>query len=177
MRVDGFAMLPNMTFGQAMSVYTGQNVGAAKYDRVHKGVKQGTLIGLIFSVTITAVLLLFGRYLFAIFTDTPELIELANQMMQIMAVGYICISVTQVLGGVMRGAGDTTTPMWVSMISTILLRVPAAYGLAYLTRTPEFPHGQPIALFGSLMISWTLGMVISIIVFGIGRWKKKMYLQ
>jgi len=33
MRVDGFAMLPNMTFGQAMSVYTGQNVGAGKYDR------------------------------------------------------------------------------------------------------------------------------------------------
>ena len=41
MRVDGFAMLPNMTFGQAMSVYTGQNVGAQKFDRVHKGVKQG----------------------------------------------------------------------------------------------------------------------------------------
>ena len=34
MRVDGFAMLPNMTFGQAMSVYTGQNVGAGKYERI-----------------------------------------------------------------------------------------------------------------------------------------------
>ena len=174
MRVDGFAMLPNMTFGQAMSVYTGQNVGAGKFDRVHKGVKQGTVIGLAFSATITGILLLFGRYLFDIFTDTQELIELANRMMRIMAVGYICISVTQVLGGVMRGAGDTTTPMWVSMISTIAIRVPVAYGLAYLTRTPEFPHGQPIALFGSLMISWTLGMVISVIVFSIGRWKKKM---
>ena len=174
MRVDGFAMLPNMTFGQAMSVYTGQNVGAGKFDRVHKGVKQGTVIGLAFSATITGILLLFGRYLFDIFTDTQELIELANRMMRIMAVGYICISVTQVLGGVMRGAGDTTTPMWVSMISTIAIRVPAAYGLAYLTRTPEFPHGQPIALFGSLMFSWAMGMVISVIVFSIGRWKKKM---
>lgn len=177
MRVDGFAMLPNMTFGQAMSVYTGQNVGAGKFDRVHKGVKQGTVIGLIFSSVITAVLLLFGKYLFDIFTDTQYLIDLATSMMQLMAVGYICISVTQVLGGVMRGAGDTTTPMWVSMISTIALRVPLAYGLAYLTRTPEFPHGQPIALFGSLAISWVLGMVISIIVFAIGKWKKKMMVQ
>ena len=177
MRVDGFAMLPNMTFGQAMSVYTGQNVGAGKYDRVHKGVKQGTLIGLSCSAAITAVLLLFGRHLFSLFTDTPALIDLANRMIRLMAVGYICISVTQVLGGVMRGAGDTTTPMWVSMISTILIRVPVAYGLAYLTRTPEFPHGQPIALFSSLMISWTLGMVISIIVFSVGKWKKKMILQ
>ena len=177
MRVDGFAMLPNLTFGQAMSVYAGQNVGAGKYDRVQQGTRQGTLIGLAFSATITGVLLLCGRYLFDIFTDTAELIDLANRMIRLMAVGYICVSVTQVLGGIMRGAGDTTTPMWVSMISTIFIRVPVAYGLAYLTRTPEFPHGQPIALFSSLMISWTLGMVISIIVFRFGRWKKKMLLQ
>ena len=177
MRVDGFAMLPNLTFGQAMSVYTGQNVGAGKYDRVTKGTRQGTAIGLLFSATITGVLLLFGRYLFDIFTDTTELINLANRMIRLMAVGYICVSVTQVLGGVMRGAGDTTTPMWVSLASTIFIRVPVAYGLAYLTRAPEFPHGQPIALFSSLMISWSLGMVISIIVFSIGKWKKKMVCQ
>ena len=177
MRVDGFAMLPNLTFGQAMSVYTGQNVGAGKYDRVTKGMKQGTLMGLAFSATITGVLLLFGRYLFDIFTDTPELIDLANRMIRLMAVGYICVSVTQVLGGVMRGAGDTTTPMWVSLFYTIALRIPIAYGLAYLTRTPEFPHGQPIALFSSLMLSWSMGMVISIIVFSTGKWKKKMLLQ
>ncbi len=177
MRVDGFAMLPNMTFGQAMSVYTGQNVGACKYDRVTKGVKQGTFIGLIFSTVITLILLLFGRYLFDIFTDTPELIDLANRMMRLMAVGYICISVTQVLGGVMRGAGDTATPMWVSAISTIIIRVPLAYILASLTQSPDYPHGQPVALFGSLMISWVMGMVLSIIVFSVGKWKKKMLLQ
>ena len=36
MRVDGFAMLPNMSFGTAMTTYTGQNVGAKKMDRVKK---------------------------------------------------------------------------------------------------------------------------------------------
>ena len=177
MRVDGFAMLPNLTFGQAMSVYTGQNVGAGKFDRVTKGVKQGTLIGLAFSATITGILLIFGRYLFDIFTNTDDLIDLANRMIRLMAVGYICVSVSQVLGGVMRGAGDTTTPMWVSMISTIFIRIPVAYGLAYLTRTADFPHGKPVALFSSLMISWTLGAFISVIVFSLGRWKKKMTAQ
>ena len=92
-----------------------------------------------------------------------------------MAVGYICISVTQVLGGVMRGAGDTVTPMWISMISTIVIRVPLAYYLAGLTKTEVYPHGSPVALYSSLMISWTLGMVISVIVFAMGKWKKKMY--
>ena len=174
MRVDGFAMMPNFTFGQAMSVYTGQNVGAGKYDRVTQGVKQGGLLALSFSTVITIILLFFGKYLFAFFTDTPELIDLAVRMMRIMAVGYICISVTQVLGGVMRGAGDTVSPMWISIASTIAIRVPIAYILAHFTKSAEFPHGNPISLFGSLMISWVLGMVISVIVFAIGKWKKKM---
>ena len=175
MRVDGFAMMPNFTFGQAMSVYTGQNVGAGKFDRVHQGVKQGGAIAFTFSTVITIILLFFSHILFGFFTDTPELIDLATRMIRIMAAGYICISVTQVLGGVMRGAGDTVSPMWISIISTIIIRVPTAYALAYLTRSPEFPHGKPIALFGSLMISWVLGMVMSVIVYSVGKWKKKMY--
>ena len=175
MRVDGFAMLPNMTFGQAMSVYTGQNVGAQKFDRVHKGVKQGGIIAFAFATAITLVLLFLSPILFGFFTDTPELIDLATRMIRIMAVGYICVSVTQVLGGVMRGAGDTVTPMWVSIISTIIIRIPAAYLIAYWTTGPDFPHGQPVALFGSLMFSWVMGMLISIVIFAVGKWKKKMY--
>jgi Na+-driven multidrug efflux pump len=69
MRVDGFAMLPNMTFGQAMSVYTGQNVGAGKYDRVHQGVKQGSIIAGSFSTAITLVLLFLSPVLFGFFTS------------------------------------------------------------------------------------------------------------
>ena len=165
MRVDGFAMMPNMSFGQAMSVYTGQNVGAHKWHRVHKGINQGCYIAEIFSGTITLVLLFLNRYLFAIFTDTPELIELAGQMMRIMAVGYIAISITQVLGGVMRGAGDTVTPMWISICTTVLLRLPVAYGLAYLTRSEAFPHGHPFSLSASLLTAWTMGAVISTIAY------------
>jgi len=175
MRVDGFAMMPNFSFGQAMSVYTGQNVGAQKFDRVTQGVKQGGIIALSFATCITTILLFCGSILFGFFTQTAALIDLATRMIRIMAAGYICIAVTQVLGGVMRGAGDTVSPMWISIISTIIIRVPLAYLLAYLTRSEEFPHGKPIALFGSLMISWVLGMVMSVVVFAAGKWKKKMY--
>lgn len=177
MRVDGFAMMPNMTFGQAMSVYTGQNVGARKYDRITMGVKQGSMMALGTSAVITVILLFFGKHLFGIFTETQELIDLAVRMMRILAVGYLCIAVTQVLGGVMRGAGDTVTPMWISIISTIILRIPVAYGLAYLTRSDAYPNGSPVALFTSLLTSWSIGMIISIIVFSIGKWKNKMYVD
>ena len=165
MRVDGFAMMPNFSFGQAMSVFTGQNVGANKWHRVHKGINQGSYIAQAFSASITVVLLFLNRYLFSIFTDTQALIELAGQMMQIMAVGYIAVSVTQVLGGVMRGAGDTVTPMWISITSTVLLRIPVAYILAYFTRSEAYPNGHPFSLSISLLVSWTLGMLISIVAY------------
>ena len=174
MRVDGFAMMPNFTFGQTMSVYTGQNFGAGKYDRVGLGVRHGGRIAALTSMAITLILLFFSPVLFGFFTDTPELIDLATRMIRIMAVGYICISVTQVTGGVMRGCGETVSPMWISIISTIIIRVPTAYILAYLTRSPEYPHGNPIALFGSLVISWVLGMLISIIVYKFGKWRKSL---
>ena len=174
MRVDGFAMMPNFTFGQAISVYTGQNVGAGKLDRVQDGVKHGLKLALSFSVTITIILVMFGKVLFGFFTDTPELIELAIKMMRVLAVGYICVSVTQILGGIMRGCGDTVTPMWISMIQTILIRVPLAYLLAALTKSAEYPHGAPIALFGSMLISWVIGMLMSIIAFRMGKWKRKL---
>ena len=174
MRVDGFAMMPNMSFGQAMSVYTGQNVGAMKYDRIGLGTKQGAIIAVGCSAAITGILLVANKFLFGIFTDTQELIDLAGRMMRIMAAGYIGVAVTQVLGGVMRGAGDTVTPMWISIISTILLRVPVAYILAHFTASPEWPQGHPFSLSASLLISWVLGAVMSSIAFAAGKWKKKM---
>jgi Na+-driven multidrug efflux pump len=148
-----------------MSVYTGQNVGAQKWHRVHKGVSQGCCIALAFSASITVVLLFLNRYLFSIFTETPELIDLAGRMMRILAAGYIAVSVTQVIGGVMRGAGDTVTPMWISMFYTVALRIPVAYGLAYLTRSEAFPQGHPFSLSTSLLVAWTLGMLISVIAY------------
>lgn len=173
MRVDGFAMMPNMSFGQAMSVYTGQNVGARKLDRVQKGVKQGLLMGVGFSTVVTIIILLFGKVLFGLFTDTPELIDLAGRMMRVMAVGYICVAVTQVLGGVMRGAGDTVTPMWVSMFYTICLRVPIAYTLAHFTASELWPNGHPFSLSISLLTSWASGALISFVVYRRGKWRKK----
>ncbi len=174
MRVDGFAMMPNFTFGQAMSVFTGQNVGAGRKDRVTLGCKQGLLMGVGTSTVLTGLILIFGRTLFGFFTDTPHLINMATEMMTLMAFGYICMSVTQVLGGVMRGAGDTVTPMWISIFTTIVLRVPAAYLIAHLTASSRWPHGSPWALSGSLLFAWTLGAVAQALAFKFGPWRKKM---
>ena len=173
MRVDGFAMMPNFSFGAALTTYTGQNVGAKKMDRVETGIKQGTLIAVGVSTVLTIFLLIFGKNLMAIFTETEELVHLSMNMMRILAFGYIAMAVTQSLSGVMRGAGDTVTPMWISIITTIVVRVPIAYGIAHLTKSEAYPTGRPESVFISLLASWTIGAIITFIFFKKGKWRSK----
>jgi len=175
MRVDGYAMLPNFSFGQAMGTYAGQNVGAKKLDRVYQGTKQGTLMALITAVVLTPLILLAGPFLMRLFTpDNEQLVKMSMSMMYILAVGYVGMGVTQCLSGVMRGAGDTTTPMWLSIITTIIVRVPLAYGLVYLVKY----LGGPVLLqqkmmFVSLLSAWLLGVLLHVIAYARGGWKKK----
>lgn len=173
MKVDGFAMMPNFSFGTALTTYAGQNVGAKQYDRVKQGAVQGTLIAVCTSVVITGLILLFGPHLMGLFTPTTELAQLSADMMKILAVGYIAMAVTQSLSGIMRGAGDTVPPMLVSLLTTVVVRVPLAYGLAYLTRTEELPQGRYESLWISLLVSWVLGAVITLVFYKVGWWKKK----
>ena len=177
MRVDGFAMMPNFSFGTALTTYAGQNVGAGLYDRVNKGAKQGLMLAVGCSTLITGIILLFGKGLMHIFTDTTELVELSYYLMKILAVGYIAVAVTQSLSGIMRGAGDTMTPMWISLITTVALRVPLAYGISWLTRTPELPIGRFECIQISLLCSWVMGAVITALFFRRGKWKTKALKQ
>lgn len=173
MRVDGFAMLPNFSFGSAMTTYAGQNVGARAYDRVIKGAKQGTIVAVLTTTTLTGLILIFGKQLMGIFTNTTELVELSRNMMGIIAAGYVAMAVTQSLSGVMRGAGDTMTPMWISLFTTVVVRVPVAYGIANLTKSAALPHGRQECIFISLLCSWLIGALVTVIFYVKGRWKKK----
>jgi len=175
MRVDGFAMMPNFSFSMAMTTYAGQHVGARRLDRVKQGAKQGTLMAIACSTAITMAILFFGKFLMGIFSDTQDLVNQSYYMMQILAVGYIAMAVTQSLSGVMRGAGDTVTPMWISLCTTVLIRVPVAYGISWLTRTPELPYGRSECIQISLLVSWVMGAVLTGIFYRVGRWKKKAF--
>ena len=178
MRVDGFAMMPNFSFGTALTTYAGQNVGAGLYDRVTKGAKQGLWMAVSCSAGITALILFFGKYLMQLFTETQDLVELSYRLMMILAVGYIAMAVTQSLSGIMRGAGDTMTPMWISLITTVAIRVPVAYGIAWLTSPTGNPaDGMKECIQFSLLASWCIGAILTAIFYKLGRWKNKRIKQ
>ena len=179
MRVDGFAMMPNFTFGMAMTTFVGQNVGAKRLDRIHEGVREGIRLGLIISVILVAAILLFGRNLMELFTreDEKDVVDLGVHMLRILALGYIAMAVTQSLSGVMRGAGDTMTPMWISIITTVIIRMPLAYGIAYFTRSEALPNGTPDSLYISLLVSWIMGALITAVFDRRGKWKEKAVIK
>ena len=174
MRVDGFAMMPNFTFGTAATTYIGQNVGAGRGERLKPGIKAMLKLGLISSTVMVAGILLFGHQLIGMFTETELTMQLGVQGLQTLAFGYICFSVTQVLQGSMRGAGETKLPMYISIIGTVILRMPLAYLMAALTKNETWPNGQPIALFGSLLISWVVSMMMTVISYRMKFWRKKL---
>ncbi len=173
MRVDGFAMMPNFTFGIAATTFTGQNLGAKRLDRVHQGTKDTLKLALICSSTLVLCILLFGRQLVGVFTGTELVVSLGAKMMRILAVGYIAFGLTQTLSGVMRGMSETVVPMWIGVVQTIFLRLPLAYLFAAVTKSPEWPNGDPSCLYWSLLISWISACLITIVVYKKGKWRKR----
>ena len=172
-RVDGFAVLPAFSFGTAMTTYAGQNVGAGRMDRVIKGSRQGLIMGVGCSAVITALILIFGKHLMGIFTDTAELVDLSMRMMRIIAVGYLIIASNQCLSGVMRGAGDTVTPMWLIVIQTFFIRMPLAYIMVWATRSEAYPNGHQEVIYSSMLIAWIIGAIMTFVAYRRGKWKNK----
>ena len=173
MRIDGFAMMPNFTFGMAIATFVGQNMGANRMDRVARGTKDVLRLSLATSFILVSLLLLFGGNLIKMFTTTEEIIILATRQIRILAIGYVAVAISQVFGSVMRGAGDTMPSMWISLITTIGIRVPTAYILASLTKSLAHPNGRPEALFFSLLISWVSGAIMNYAWYRRGAWRSK----
>ncbi len=174
MRVDGFAAMPCFTFGNAMTSYTGQNIGAGRMDRVNEGARAGMRLALGVSITLVAILLFFGKNVMHMFTDTTSLVDAGARVLWIMSIGYVALYITQTLSGVMRGAGDTMTPMWISIVVTVIIRMPLAYGIAYLTRTPELPTGSGDSIYYSQLLAWVLGAILNYALYKKGVWKKRI---
>lgn len=71
-------MCPFDAMGSTMATYGGQNVGAGDLDRVDKGLKSCTLLGLVYSLIAVLVVYLAGRNLLLLFLDAGESAILNN---------------------------------------------------------------------------------------------------
>ena len=122
-KIDGFAILPVMSYSMALTTFTGQNIGAQKYDRVKKGAKTGMIMSILTTICITILLLLLGPNVLAIFSQDQRVIEYGLYMMHVLAPGYIFLAISHALSGIIRGAGVTTIPMVVMVCCWCGLRM------------------------------------------------------
>ena len=165
-RIDSFVMMPIFSFGNAMTVYAGQNMGAGKIDRISQGTKQCCFMAVGTSLVLVAGILLFGRFIAGAFTQTQEVIDLSQRMLSILAPGYIVFSIAMVFWGTVRGAGDAISPLWASILNSIVVRIPFAYIFVYWL-------GDPAALMYSLVLAWTTNALLAAAVYKIGKWRSK----
>jgi putative MATE family efflux protein len=166
-RIDSFAAMPAMSFAVALSTFVGQNLGANRPDRVKAGLRATLIMTSVFSVLISVVTVLFGRPLMRMFTDDPVVIELGRDYLVIIGAFYILFSAMFVINGVLRGAGDTLVPMFISLFALWIIRIPVAY---FLSQNPAL---GVLGIWYSIPVGWFVGMVLYYWYYRMGYWKKK----
>lgn len=164
-RIDGMAALPAMNFGQALSTYVGQNIGAKKLERVKQGLVATLNMSILTALATSVLVIVFRRELMALFITDSEVISIGAEYLIIVGSFYIVFSSMFVIGGVMRGAGDTLIPMFISLLSLWVFRIPIA---AVLSARIGY-----IGIWWAIPIAWFMGMFLSFLYYRTGRWKKK----
>ena len=112
-RVGAFALMPLETFGNTLSIYTGQNYGAGKMDRLAEGKRVTLRLQLLLSTVLGLLLLLFGRAITRLFLadTTEELLKISYQYLLITAVPGILPGLMFTFQQLLRGTGDTAASM------------------------------------------------------------------
>jgi len=165
-RLDSFASMPAMNLSMAVSSFVGQNLGAKKPERVKKGHLVALAMAGCISLSITAIVFIFGRELVALFTNDPGVIQIGYDYLRIVGVFYIVFSSMFITNGVLRGAGDTLVPMFATVLSLWLARVPVSALLSQKIGATGIWWGIPIG--------WTVGLILSVGYYLTGNWKKKI---
>jgi putative MATE family efflux protein len=164
-RIDSFASLPAMTLSAALSTFVGQNIGAGKFSRVKSGYISTLKITGIITVFITTMIVIFPHSLMKAFNSDPGVIAEGVKYLYIVGFFYLIFTTMFINNGLLRGAGDTLIPMFITLFSLWIIRIPIAW---YLSK-----HYGPEGIWWSIPLAWFFGMTFSYIYYLTGRWKTR----
>ena len=177
-RLDSLAIIPSMVFSQALSTFVGQNIGAGKIERVRRGLSRTLLMASAVAVGITVLIVIFKYPLMGLFTQDQTVINIGGEYLTIVTAFYLLFTGMFVFSGVMRGAGDTIVPMFLTLFSLWIIRIPVA---VFLSQETVEIFGFTIKGIGmgesgiwwSIPAGWGIGMILTIIYYRTGKWKTK----
>lgn len=162
-KIDGFAVLPVMSFSMALTTFVGQNLGAKKYNRVKKGSRVGICLSLATIICIIFLLNIFTPYILKFFSTNEEVISYGILMMRVLSPGYIFLSLSHAFSGILRGAGLTKIPMIVMISCWCIFRITWITSLVPLIK-------NICIVFLGYPTSWLLSAIILYIYYKKADW-------
>ena len=121
--IEGFVATPMNAYYNAAITFTGQNMGAKKYDRIDKVAKICTLLVMVTWIVMGGLTMLFSRPLLSIFTSDPEVIRLGMIRMNVLMIAYFTCGIMNVFPGLTRGMGFSVLPMICTLVGACLMRI------------------------------------------------------
>jgi len=164
-RIDAMASMPAMAFSAALATFVGQNIGAGQIERVKQGLRSTIIMSTIYCLFISVIAIVFGEFLMGMFTNDANVIRVGHEYLIIVSSFYILFTLMFAFTGVQRGAGATLIPMFITLISLWLIRIPIAYFLS--------KEIGETGIWWAIPIAWAVGMIGSSGYYFSGKWKNK----
>ena len=122
--IDGFIYTAMNAVTQTAMAFTGQNMGARKYERIGRILGRCILLVTLVGGIMGALCSLFRNGLINIYANgDPEVIYWGAQRMLIVALPYFIFGISDTIVGVVRGMGNSTLPMIISIFGVCAFRV------------------------------------------------------
>ena len=163
LKIDGFNILPVLSFSMAITTFIGQNYGAGKYDRMKKGMWVTLLMGIVYTVLTGILLLTFSGQIMRLFSEDVGVIAYGQTAMRYFCPFYWILAILHSLAGTVRGTGKSIPPMVVLLVSLCLFRIVwIQLVLPYYTSIE--------GIFILYPVSWLVGAVLMILYTWKGKW-------
>lgn len=163
LKIDGFNILPVLSFSMAITTFIGQNYGAGKYDRMKKGMWVTLLMGIVYTVLTGILLLTFSGQIMRLFSKDVGVVAYGQTAMRYFCPFYWILAILHSLAGTVRGTGKSIPPMVVLLVSLCLFRIVwIQLVLPYYTSIE--------GIFILYPVSWLVGAVLMILYTWKGKW-------
>lgn len=163
-RIEQLIQQPYNSLGSAVATFTGQNLGAGKVERVQRGYRKSSLIVIVFSLIMCAIMFLFGDNLVRLFVNDPEVVAIGGAGIRIPSLFYIPLGMIYVARSVLNGAGDSRFA-FVSGLVEVIGRVGFSM---ILVKLPVFGYW---AVWFTTGLTWLITGAVCMIRYGQGKWK------
>jgi putative MATE family efflux protein len=164
-KIDALAAMPAMNLASALAAFVGQNLGAGRIDRIKNGLRATLFMSWIISFAVMAFVIFKGEVLMTMFSNNPEVIAHGKNYLVIISSFYPVFSTMFVMHGTLRGAGDTLIPMFITLISLWIVRIPLAAILS-----DKF---GPSGIWWAIPCGWLIGLLGTYFWYLSGKWKNK----